>query len=593
MMPDEIVKYPTSFLNLYKIWLFLGKKRKKQFFLIFFLMLLSAFAEVLNLAAVIPFLKIITDPQKIFEINFIKNICLQFGINNPGDLIIPITFIFCFTSIFAALIRLTNVYVNTRFSAIIGSELSYCAYNKRLSLTYSDFLKTNSSQIVNTLTRHITVTISAINFSLQLLTSFFVTLALITALIYIDTNIAITLVLIFSIFYISISVKAKDVLYKNSNLVASYSTKQIKTLQEGLGSIREIILEDNKGIFLEIFKNYEIPMRRKMAFNQFIGIFPRYVMESLGLIIIALTAFVLLQKNDTAFLVPKLGALAVGAQRILPAGQSMFSSWAFIKSADGDLDAVVNAINFDQKVNIYRKNLLPYDLQKNIKLKDIYFRYDEKDNFILKGINLEINSGELIGIIGETGSGKSTLVDIIMGLLKPSEGSLLIDENNLHEKKNFLNAWRYSIAHVPQNIFLNDSSIESNIAFGVPKKDIDISGVKKAAQKACLKEYIQNLKYRYKTTVGERGIKISGGQRQRIGIARALYKNSNILVLDEATSALDNVTEKNVIRAIRKSNEKATIIMIAHRLSTLKNCDRIFCLKDGKIINYGSPDEIL
>ena len=199
-----------------------------------------------------------------------------------------------------------------------------------------------------------------------------------------------------------ISLRTKDVLHFNSNLVADFSTKQIKTLQEGLGSIREIILEDNRRTYLNIFKGFDRPMRQKMASSQFIGIFPRYIMEAVGLILIALISYILLKSNDAAFLIPKLGALAIGAQRILPAAQQIFSSWAYIASTDGDLKAVIKAINSDKKLEISNVNVSSYDFKGQIKLRDIFFRYDPTEKYILKGINLEINSGEFIGIMGET-----------------------------------------------------------------------------------------------------------------------------------------------------------------------------------------------
>jgi ATP-binding cassette subfamily B protein len=326
----------------------------------------------------------------------------------------------------------------------------------------------------------------------------------------------------------------------------------------------------------------------------FLTSFPRYALEALGLVAIALLGGLLvLQKGSGAAVIPTMGALALGAQRLLPALQQIYSGWASLNSWSAGLAAVIELL--EQPLPQQQALTEPLALQQSIRLQGVRFGYAPDLPDVLLGLDLEIRRGERIGLIGSTGSGKSTLVDLLMGLLMPSGGRLLVDGHDLHDPINsdLLAAWRAGVAHVPQSIYLADSSIAENIAFGVPRGQIDLERVRQAAEQAQIASFIEASPEGYQSFVGERGIRLSGGQRQRIGIARALYKQARVLVLDEATSALDNETESAVMDSLRHHDFAVTVFMIAHRLTTVTRCDRLIRMNQGKILMIGPPNDVL
>jgi ATP-binding cassette subfamily B protein len=315
-------------------------------------------------------------------------------------------------------------------------------------------------------------------------------------------------------------------------------------------------------------------------------------MEAIGMVIIVLVAFLLTQTEGGMIgALPTLGAIALGGQKLLPASQQVYSTYSTIKGTKKSLDDVVMLLEQPLPKNINTISPLSVAFNNGIKLENLSFRYTQDSAWVLKNINLSIAKGSRIGFMGETGSGKSTLIDIIMGLIRPSNGKLLIDD----ELINFENsrAWQSHIAHVPQNIYLSDTSISENIAFGVPRDEVNIKQVEEAAKKAKLDDLIGSWKDGYEAIIGERGVKLSGGQRQRIGIARALYKQADLLVFDEATNALDSNTEREVMSAINNLNKDLTILIIAHRLTTLKQCDLIISIGSGGELNVGSYKEMV
>ena len=305
------------------------------------------------------------------------------------------------------------------------------------------------------------------------------------------------------------------------------------------------------------------------------------------MIILSFITLILIKRStDTNQFIPLLGTFALASQRLIPSMQQIYAGWAGIVSYSEGLKNIVDILNLKNKRKSYKSlKILPYRLKNSFELNSINYRYKGSSSLSIEDINFKIYKGEKIGIIGKTGVGKSTLLDIIMSLLKPTQGKIFIDNTQLYNSDKLINeeSWRQSISHVPQTIFLSDESIAKNIAFGIPEGEINFSKVKKVAKLASIKSFIESLTNDYDTRVGERGIMLSGGQRQRIGIARALYRDASLLILDEATSALDSITEKKILENIFYYRKNLTIIMVAHRLSTLSVCDRIINLERGKI----------
>lgn len=518
------------------------------------------------------------------------------GIDGPQELLLPVTLLFGLAAILAAAVRLLNLWFNGRLAAEIGSDLSSEAYRRTLHQPYAVHIKRSTSGAITGITTQISQTVFALNAVLQLATAVVVGLGLLAAMLAIDRFVACTAIAVFGSVYGLLSMVSQKRLEANGRLVADASQQQLKALQEGLGAIRDVLLEGNQAAYVKTYRKVDRPMRLRQVQSIFLSTFPRYGLEALGLLLIALLALLLSREPNTSMAtIPLLGTLALGSQRLLPCLQQIYSSWASIRSYAAGVAQVLSLL--DQPMP--PKDLLlvppPLSLVHSVQLQRLCFRYGVETHLVLISIDLEIRRGERIGLIGNTGSGKSTLVDLFMGLLAPTEGKILIDGADLYDLSHpeLLAAWRAAIAHVPQTIFLVDSSISENIAFGVPKEKINLARVRQAAEQAQIAEFIESSPEGYNTLVGERGICLSGGQRQRIGIARALYKRAQVLVLDEATSALDDATERAVMQAVEGLSRDLTIVTIAHRLSTLARCDRVIRLQQGTIAADGPPQFVL
>jgi ABC-type multidrug transport system fused ATPase/permease subunit len=577
---------------LFKVWKHITPKRQKQFYFLMILIILSSFTEILSISAVIPFLVALMSPEKFYKMEFIQTITNFFNIY-PEQLLLPLTVIFCFVVLCAAVIRLVLLKTSTVVAFAAGADLSADIYRKTLYQPYSSHLARNSSEIISGITIKTNAVIySAIVPTITLITSTFLFLSILGVLLYMDPTISLTMFFCFGLIYgfMIYFTGAKKI--QNSQKISQESNNAIKTLQEGLGGIRDVLIDGTQDIYCSLYKKADWRLRQAQGNNLFVSQSPRFVVEAVGIILIVVLAFFLSnQPNGLESALPILGAMALGMQRLLPAIQQAYSSWSSVQGGHELLKDTLYLL--DQPLPSYLEisSSFQVDFQENIKLENIWFRYDESMPWVLRDLNLNIPKGVKMGFIGETGAGKSTLLDIIMGLLSPTKGIVNVDSITITQ--NYLNTWRNHIAHVPQVIYLADTSIEENIAFGIPKELIDRKRVKEAAIRAQIEEVIQNLPKGYETIVGERGVRLSGGQRQRIGIARALYKKAKIIILDEATSALDSKTEEAVMQAITECDEQYTLLVIAHRISTLKNCSKIIKLHNGSVTSVCEYDDLI
>lgn len=560
-----------------KLWPFLTNKRKKQFLALIGLMLIASFAELLSIGAILPFLGVISDPDIIYENPNIQPLIKAFGIDNSSQLLLPFTLIFIIASLFAVLVRLALLFAQTRLSYAAGADISIDIYRKTLYQEYSVHVTRNSSEVINgIITKTNTVITGVLMPSLLFLSSVFIITGVTSFLFLINPKISLLTFTIFSLLYFLISFTAKKSLQNKSEIVANKSEKMVKSLQEGLGGIRDVLIDGTQDYYVKIYKQADLALRRASGDIIFIGGSPRFLMEGLGMSLIALLAYYLVNNGEGIYsAIPTLGALAIGAQRLLPVLQQAYAAHSTIRGASISFQDIIDLLS--QPLPEYQDN--NEDIFKDmITFDDISFRYSNNSPWVLRNVNLSFKKGARVGIIGTTGSGKSTFIDILMGLLLPTTGRLLIDDNQITSQNR--RDWQQKISHVPQSIFLADASIHENIAFGKEKDEIKEERVIKVAEKAKIRELLKKSSIESHGGVGERGVQLSGGQRQRIGIARALYKNSDVLVLDEATSALDDSTEREIMNEISKLKDNITIFIIAHRLTTLRNCDRIIRIND-------------
>jgi ATP-binding cassette subfamily B protein len=555
-------------------------------------MVVCALAEVVSIGSLLPFLSVLTEPELVFGNSLIKPIISVFGIQSAGQMLLPFTIIFCMATALSGALRLLLLFVSSRLTFAVGADLSISIYQKTLLQPYLVHIARNSSQIVDGVTNKTTSLIECIRCSITIISSTILLSIIVFTLFIFQPLITAEAFFGFGLIYFSIIKLTRKRLSENGGMIARYSRLSIQSLQESLGGIRDILLDRTQQFYVSIYKNMVLPWRKSQGLNQFISGSPKFVIEVLGVILFALIAYEISKSADgIAGAIPILGVLALSAQRMLPVLQQLFSAWSDLVTQRPSL---VEALELLQQptaaVDGEEEQKRKLSFKSTIALCNLSFQYSDKSPLVLRGINLEIRKGARIGVIGTTGSGKSTLLDILMGLLAPTKGQMIVDGVVIAPEN--IGKWQDRIAHVPQSIYLTDSTISENIAFGIERRDIDIERVIRAARGAKIAESIEGMQKGYDTIVGERGVNLSGGQRQRIGIARALYKGADVVILDEATSALDSKTEDDVMKSIESLSPDLTLIIVAHRHTTLKSCSEIYRLEQGAIVECLSPSKL-
>ena len=575
-----------------RLWRHLNGRMKFQFMALLSLMFFSTFAEIVSLGAVIPFIGALTAPRSVLEYRFVGNIASHLDITSPEQLIFPITVIFILAIVSANGIRLLFLWFSSRLSLRAGSELSVEAFHRTLCQPYIVHVGRNSSEVITGMEKVRSVAGGIMIPVLFLVSSAVILIAIMATLLTINTFVTSLTFFGFGFLYLSIILGSRKKIDDNGKTISNSSVSVQKIFQEGLGGIRDLLLDGTQKFYSEIYRKIDIPLRTAIASNIFFSQSPKYFIDGIGISLFAAIAYKLNGwEGGITGLLPVLGAIVLGAQRLLPTMQIAYASWSTVVANKALL---ADALYFlEQKIPSEQIEPLDdtLDFAGEIKLDHVGFQYSANTPVVLENITLSIKKGEKIGFIGETGSGKSTTLDLIMGLLEPTKGSVLVDGRPLKDGLKFL--WRKNISHVPQFIYLSDNSIAENIAFGIPPDEMDWKRLEESAQKVKIADFIQSLPDGYNTLIGERGIRLSGGQRQRIGIARALYKKSSVLVLDEATNALDAETENAIMDNLENFSRDHTLLIIAHRQTTLKSCDRIFEIKAGKIAGIMSYEQLV
>ncbi len=568
-----------------------GSDRIKILYITLSVIISSAF-DLISLKALSPLISNLSNVENLNKYFIVRIIYFLFPNATNSNLLLIICVIFAFCVFFSALFKLITLYWTETFAENVALYYTKKAYVNIFSKPYIYFLKKNSSEFLILTTRYIDQAVTTMKSVINIFSSLFMTTIIIATLLI--SNFKVTFnILLFTliIYYVIISFFNKK-LYFLGKYESQESRRNIKLVQESIGSIKDIILNKSQDYFINQILNSTKTIKGFLKRINIYLAFPRYMVEAIGIASILLFGILLNDTDSIIEVLPFIASLAFGLQKVLPLAQNFYLNYSQVRTNMYSLDYLLGFL--EENENLGNKYLSKKSLKFSnyIKFNDVSFRYDKKSEFSLKGINIEIKRGESVGIVGITGSGKSTFIDILIGLLKPTKGDVFIDDVNLYSKKSNIESWQKNLSHVPQEVFLADDNILKNIAFGLEKNVIDIKKIKKAVINSQLTNFIKKQNKGYSYIVGERGINLSGGQRQRLGIARALYNDPKILILDEATSALDSKTEEKILNMILTRDKEQTCIMITHRESTLKNFDRIIKFKDGYIVFDGKPEEL-
>ncbi len=569
------------------------RKEIKRLILLFFATLVMGILEVIGVASIGPFMAVVSNPELIRTNKYLLLVYQYLGFSNEGHflislgcfVILTLTLANGYTALMHGLIRF--------FSHMQGHRLSMRLMQKYLAQPYIFYLNRNTADLGKNLLTEVSRCIGGVILpGIQSISKIVVTVFIFVFLLIIDPILAATVITVLGAAYWGIYKLLKKYLNRIGKLTSAAIFERYKLSNEAFSGIKELKLSGRESEFLRRFSIPSETYARYSAQSGIIGVLPKYAMETLafGGIVAIVTYLITIGKN-TGHIIPLLSLYALAGYRLMPALQQIYGGLTTIKYNLPALDII--AEDLSDEINGFvpqSRECVPLNFKYRLKLENLSFSYPNSKNPVLNSLNLEIAPNTTIGLIGTTGSGKTTLVDIILGLLSPESGKILVDDTEIN--KNNISAWQKNIGYVPQTIYLTDDTIARNIAFAIPDEEIDMDRVKESARLAELNVFIETLPKHYQTYVGEKGVRLSGGQRQRIGIARALYHNPKLLVMDEATSALDGITENVIMDAIHNLSGKKTIIMIAHRLSTVKECDVIYILEQGEIVDSGTYDEL-
>ena len=582
--------------TLKKILNLLTADEKTQVFFLFFLILLMATLDTLGIASILPFVAVLSNPNLI-ETNAILNNFFQisgsYGVTSVNQFLFllgVISFLFLILSI---AVKIVTTYLQTRFCYMREYSISKRLIEGYLHQPYTWFLKKNSSELAKNILAEVNrvinyAAIPMMNFVAQSA----VTIAIIILLLILEPFLTLIFASILGISFVIIYYFTKNILSDLGSENLKENTKRFTIISEAFGAIKEIKVGGLENFFSKQFIKPAKTYATNESLLSIISLVPRYLIEGIafgGLIFMVL--ILISSGREFNNIIPSLSLFAIAGYRLLPSLQQIFFSSSRIRFISEHLDSLyqdLNNLKIDHETSSIKNKI---SIKKSINLENIFFCYPNNKNAVLKNINLAIPVSSKIGIVGTTGSGKTTLVDLIIGLLEPTQGTLSVDKNIIDNSNK--RSWQKNIGYVPQNVYLSDRSIVENIAFGINIEQINQKEVEQAAISANLHDFIiEELPEKYNTIIGERGVRLSGGQRQRIGVARALYQKPKILILDEATSALDNSTEKKIMECINNLEYSTTVIMIAHRLTTVKECDIIFLLEKGEIKAKGTFEEL-
>ncbi|MBO6788901.1 MAG: ABC transporter ATP-binding protein [Dinoroseobacter sp.] len=565
-----------------------------QFYALFGLMIVAAFAEIVSLGAVLPFVTAIFTPETVANQPTLSPFIERFGLQDTQDFIFAATVLFVSAAISAAILRILFLRLSIRFAYFAGADLGHEIFVRTLYQPYEVHMMRNSADVISGITRKVDGVVSGVLLPvLNFWANTLVFCAILTGMILVNSAVALGAIIFFGTAYIGITLMVRRRVRISAKRISTAQKGVFKSLNEGLAGIRDVLLAGTQNHFATYFRKSDVSLRLAQADIRYLSQFPRFVLEAFAIGSLAIFAYLWVKTaEDPTDALPVFAALAFAGQRMMPALQQGYA--AFI-SAMGSAAILKDVLELVEQPLPPRLSTNPdtqavaLPFKRSVAFDAVSYTYPGGSHPVVSEVSLEIPKGARVGIIGETGSGKTTLVDILLGMLPPSSGQIRID--GLPLSASDISGWRANISCVPQLVFLSDTSFLENIALGVKAEDISRERAYLAARQVNLVQAIERYPEKIDAFVGEAGVNLSGGQRQRLGIARALYREAQILVLDEATSALDTMTEREVMEAISSLRTDLTIIMIAHRHSTLRGCDMILRVANGKVSTLGSFDE--
>lgn len=576
-----------------KIFYLFEKKDLKRVFFLIFLTILMALLETTSVIFIMPFIALASNPDIIYSNEILSSIYSHLEFTSANNFLIATGIFLISFLLLSLLFRAFITYMQSKFIMMQEYVLGRKLVNVYLNQSYEWLLTKSSADLGKNIINEVSLVVTgAIQQFFYLVGYSFNALALILLLLIIKPLITTSAFIVILLIYGSIYLVVKNTLDRTSSDRHDAIRGRFKAVKEAFGSIKDLKVNSLEEAYLSKFNSPSLTYAKTMSFATSIQQIPRYALEGVAFGgIISIMIFLILDSGNFEDSIPIIALFAFAGYRVMPALQGIYSTATQLIITMPQLDSLYNDLTKHQsskKLKFREK----FNFKRQISLEGISYRYPQADANAIHSINLVINHGSHVGFVGPTGSGKTTTVDIILGLLTKIEGSFKIDNHTMHADN--IPSWQSTIGYVPQNIFLKDDSVASNIAFGENEDDWDFKKIENAAKIANIHDFISNeLSNGYKTQVGDNGSRLSGGQKQRIGIARALYNDPDVLILDEATSALDNITEQQVMISMKQASKKITVIMIAHRLSTIKECDNIFLFNKGMIQASGKYSELI
>jgi len=578
-----------------KLLFLLSPNERKRAILLLIMIVIMALLDAIGIASILPFIAVLTNPSLI-ETNIFLNTMYQasirFGVETNQEFLFFLGVLVFLILIISLTFKAFSTYIQIRFVYMKEYSIGKRLVEGYLHQPYRWFLSRNSSDLGKTILSEVSQVISyGIKPLMELIAKSILAIVIIILLIIVDPKLILIVGLSISFAYLAIFYFIRNLLNRSGKERLKSNQLRFIAVSEAFGAIKEVKVRGLEKVYIQSFSNSSQNYARTIALSQVVAQLPRFILESItfgGILLIIL--YKMIQSGNFNNSLPVISLYVFAGYRLMPALQQIYNSLTQLTFVGPSIDKLHSDLKNLKPLNInHDEDVLTFN--KEINLHHIHYNYPNTSRTALKDINLTIPLKSTVGLVGSTGCGKTTTIDIILGLLEPQKGTLEVDGKVITEQNS--RAWQRSIGYVPQHIYLSDDTVMANIAFGVEPKDINHDMIKKVSKIANLHQFVTDeLPKQYQTTIGERGVRLSGGQRQRIGIARALYHNPKVLVLDEATSALDHQTEQEVMKAINNLNKKITIILIAHRLNTVKNCDIIYKLDKGQLIAQGTYNEL-